>query len=91
MDLSSSELRATWLNYPLKSHAHWVPWITAVKDYALAHDLWKYADPDQPTPITPPQEPVKPQISDVIKKPTNTFSSDLPSEQPIRLIDLTSD
>jgi hypothetical protein len=88
--MDSSDLRATWLNYPLKCHAHWVPWITAVKDHALANSVWKYVDPDLPTPATPIQEPTKPHLSDVIKKPANTFTSDLPDE-PIRLIDLTSD
>lgn len=83
---SSSELRATWLNYPLKCHAHWVPWITAVKDYALANSVWKYADPDLSTPATTPQEPIKPLLSDAIKNPSNTFTSEEP-----KLVDLTSD
>jgi hypothetical protein len=88
--MDSSDLRATWLNYPLKCHAYWVPWITAVKDYALANSVWKYVDPDLLTPATPLQEPTKPYLSDAIKKPTNIFISDLPDEL-IRLIDLTSD
>jgi hypothetical protein len=74
----------------LKCHAHWVPWITAVKDHALANSVWKYVDPDLPTPATLLQELTKPHLSDVIKKPANTFTSNLPDE-PIRLINLTSD
>jgi hypothetical protein len=88
--MDSSDLRATWLNYPLKCHAHWIPWITAVKDHALANSVWKYVDPDLPTPATLLQELTKPHLSDVIKKPANTFTSNLPDE-PIRLINLTSD
>ena len=85
--MDSTDLRATWLSYPLKCHAHWIPWYTAVQDYALSNGVWKYTDPDE-EPATPPQEPIKPQISDVIRKPSNTFTSD---EQPTRLIDLNSD
>jgi hypothetical protein len=88
--MDSSDLRATWLNYPLKYHAYWVPWITAIKDHVLANSVWKYVDLDLPTPAIPIQEPTKPHLSDVIKKPANIFTSNLPDE-PIRLIDLTSD
>ena len=49
--------------------------------------MWKYTNPDE-QPAIPPQEPIKPQISNVVKRPSNTFTSD---EQPTRLIDLTSD
>ncbi len=86
METTSSELRATWLNYPLKSHAHWVPWITAVKDYAVANSIWKYTDPDRDTPAATPPEPIKPLLSDTIKKELNTFILDEP-----RLVDLISD
>jgi hypothetical protein len=86
--MDSTDIRATWLNYPLKCHAHWIPWYTAVQDYALSNGVWKYTNPDE-QPATPPQEPIKPQISDVVKRPSNTFTSDEPS--PTRLIDLTPD
>ena len=85
--MDSTNIQATWLNYPLKCHAHWIPWYTAVQDYALSNGVWKYTNPDE-QPATPPQEPIKPQISDVVKRPSNTFTSD---EQPTRLIDLTPD
>ena len=59
-----------------------------MEDYALANSVWKYANPDQ-QPAIPPQELSKPQISGVVKRPSNTFTSDEPS--PTRLVDLTSD
>ncbi|OKP08901.1 hypothetical protein PENSUB_5510, partial [Penicillium subrubescens] len=61
---------------------------TAVQDYALSNGVWKYTNPNK-QPATPPQEPIKPQISDVVKRPSNTFISDEPS--PTRLIDLIPD
>jgi hypothetical protein len=44
--MDSNDLRATWLSYPLKNYAHWIPWITAVEDYALSNGVWKYTNPD---------------------------------------------
>jgi hypothetical protein len=92
--MDSNDLRATWLNYPLKCYAHWIPWFTAVQDYALSNGVWKYANPDE-QPATPPQELTKPQISDVVKQPSRTFTPDEPeqpqpeSKQPKSIIDLT--
>ena len=57
-----------------------------MQDYVVENSVWQYTNPDQP-PATPPQEPIKPQISDVARQPSNTFTSDEPS--PTRLIDLT--
>jgi hypothetical protein len=56
--MDSTEIQATWLKYPLKSHSHWTSWITAVQDYAVENSVWQYANPDQ-QPATPPQEPIK--------------------------------
>jgi hypothetical protein len=86
--IDSTNIQATWLNYPLKCHAHWIPWYTAVQDYVLSNSVWKYTNPDK-QPAIPPQEPIKPQISDVVKRLSNTFTSDEPL--PIRLINLTPD
>ena len=85
MDLNNNNQQATsWLKYPLKCHSHWIPWITAVKDYALENSVWKYTNPDQ-LPATPPEEPIKPKLSDAIKITTQ------PTLSPLRLIDLTTD
>jgi hypothetical protein len=72
-----------------------------VQDYALSNGVWKYANPDE-QPATPPQEPTKPQISDVVKQPSKqpsrTFTPDAldvleqpqpEPKQPKSLIDLT--
>lgn len=98
--MDSTDIRATQLSYPLKCHAHWIPWYTAVQDYALLNGVWKYTNPDV-DPAMPPQEPIKLQILDMIKsddkakQPSRTFTPDAliqaQLEKPTRLINLNSD
>jgi hypothetical protein len=56
-----------------------------VQDYTLSNGVWKYTNPNK-QPATLPQEPIKLQIFNVVKRLSNTFTLD---EQPTRLIDLT--
>jgi hypothetical protein len=55
-----------------------------VQDYALENSVWQYTNPDK-QPTIPPQEPTKPQLSNMIR------TDQKEQKIPTRLINLTSD